>query len=92
MYDLRAIMTKAWAMVRRDRARSSLPFRDLLRQAMRLAWAMARHEARNRAVPAQNPVAKAIRAQIVALENVDRLGHAGIERLSALSAELRAAA
>lgn len=94
-YDTRSIMQAAHAMVRQWRKfQPRRTYAQLFADGLRCAWQQAREAAATAARVAAPVVrtADAIRAQIVALENVDRLGHAGMDRLDALRAELREAA
>lgn len=99
-FDHSAIMTAAWVIVRRFQGNGE-PLRQLMARALRSAWFTAKMEAE-----VQRKVAEAMKERealaarpaatlwglIQDLENRDRLGHEGIERLSQLRAAYHVAA
>jgi hypothetical protein len=86
MFNKSEIMSTAWVQFRSiDLAKLSKRVRAIrFASCLRMAWANAKRAIRASIIvtPAQR-----LEAQIVTLENADRLGFAGIARLSALHAQ-----
>ena len=97
--DRRAIMKAAWTIARRF-AGNRESWGQRLSRALKSVWWDVRQalhiakEAAARAAAMAAPVRSvaSLRAEIITLENSDRLGWAGMERLSALQSQLRNAA
>lgn len=97
-YDRRAIMKEAWTIARRF-AGNRETWGQRLSRALKCAWDNAKTAQRiardyaTRVVEVTTSARPAdLRAEIIALENVDRLGWAGLQRLSTLRAMLHHAA
>ena len=97
--DRRAIMQAAWTIARRF-AGNPETWGQRLSRALKSVWwnvKQAQRIAKEAAMRAAVKIAPirsvdSLKAEIITLENSDRLGWAGMERLSALQAELRNAA
>ena len=82
------LMHRAWTYARQEHWSRRLPagtLRSLFAAALRRAWADLKAEARRMAERAAELATldlDALRAELATLENTDRLGHAGILRLS----------
>ena len=97
-YDRRAIMTAAWTIARRF-AGNRETWGQRLSRALQSVWwnvkqaqRIARETARPVVDAASMDSPAALRAEIISLENADRLGWAGMQRLSALKTQLHFAA
>lgn len=86
MYNKSEIMTAAWVQFRSiDVAKLSKRVRAIrFASCLRMAWAAAKRAIRAAIIPT---TAQRIEADIIALENTDRLGFAGIARLSGLRSQ-----
>lgn len=91
-YDRRAIMKAAWTIARRF-AGNRETWGQRLSRALKCAWDHAKTAQRIACASAVRVVERAstarpadLRAEIIALENTDRLGWAGLQRLSFLRA------
>lgn len=91
-YDRRAIMKAAWTIARRF-AGNRETWGQRLSRALKCVWSdvktaqrIARITARPVVDVASTDSPAILRAEIIALENADRLGWAGMQRLSALQA------
>lgn len=98
-FDRAAIMKDAWVIVRRFRGNGET-LRGLLSRALKAVWWKAKEAARVAAMVAARAAqvatqrirsAREIHADILSLENKDRMILADFDRLHSLRAELRAA-
>ena len=94
--DRHELMNLAWHLARQELWSRRLPasaLRLLFPHALRTAWREMKYRAELAVARAAKPKRPAdeIRAEILILENTDRLGFQGIERLSAARAELHEA-
>lgn len=92
--DRRAIMKAAWTIARRF-AGNRETWRRRISRALKSVWGNVKTAQRVALSVAARPAVNVastdspaiLRAEIIALENADRLGWAGMERLSALKSQ-----
>ncbi len=98
--DCEDLMSLAWSFARQEHWSRRMPagtLRSLFPAALKAAWAemkrravMAAERAAEAARLAENGLG-ALRAELISLENTDRLGHEGMERLRAVQDAIRLA-
>ena len=92
-YDLQAIMTDAWGIVRRANV-ALYGFRTIMRRALKAAWANAKHEramrTRQEKQKQASPEVLRIQSEIATLESKTHWAQPDYARIGVLRAALRA--